>query len=71
MTLAAERTAGSLRLSAPGLGLGMNEQDIDEYLAMVDAGVIIPETACDKGMQDDFAMRPSTTVPLPLAIPVD
>ncbi len=67
MTIAAERTAGSLRLAAPGLGLGMNPGDVDEYLALVGAGVIMPETACDKGMQDDFALRETTTTPL--AIP--
>lgn len=69
MTIAAERTAGSLRLAAPGLGLGLDEADIDDYLALVEAGVIMPETACDKGMQDDFALRPTTTTPL--AIPTN
>jgi hypothetical protein len=57
-----ERAATSLRLEAPGLGLDPDE--IDAYLAAVNAGLIIAETRCDKGMQDNFALRAETTVEL-------
>ncbi|MBB3733790.1 hypothetical protein [Nonomuraea dietziae] len=59
-----ERSADSLRLAGPGLGLGLNEQDVDKYLSAARAGVIIPDTGCDKGMQDNFALRPQTSVDL-------
>ena len=59
-----ERAATSLRLEAPGLGLGLDPDEIDAYLAAVNAGLIIAETRCDKGMQDNFALRAETTVEL-------
>jgi hypothetical protein len=59
-----EKAATSLRLSAPALGLSLAEHDVAHYLEMVDAGLIQPENDCDKGMQDDYALRPETTTPL-------
>ena len=59
-----ERAATSLRLEAPGLGLGLDPDEIDAYLAAVNAGLIIAETRCDKGMQDNFALRAETTIEL-------
>jgi hypothetical protein len=61
-----ERTATSLRLEAPGLGLGLglDPDEIDTYLDAVNAGLIIAETRCDKGMQDNFALRAETTIEL-------
>jgi hypothetical protein len=59
-----ERAATSLRLEGPGLGLGLDPGEIDAYLAAVNAGLIIQETRCDKGMQDNFALRAETTVEL-------
>ena len=59
-----ERAASSLRLEGPGLGLGLDDADVDAYLAMAEAGVIVPETPCDKGRQDNFALRAGTTVQL-------
>jgi hypothetical protein len=60
----AERTAASLRLEGPGLGLGLDLDEIDAYLAAVNDGLIVQETRCDKGMQDNFALRTETTVEL-------
>lgn len=57
-----ERAAASLRLEGPALGL--DPEEIDAYLAAVSAGLIIAETRCDKGMQDNFALRAETTVEL-------
>ncbi|WP_018506375.1 hypothetical protein [Parafrankia discariae] len=59
-----ERAATSLRLEGPGLGLGLDPAEVDAYLDLARSGVIIPETACDKGMQDNFALRTETTVTL-------
>ncbi|MDN3360126.1 hypothetical protein [Actinomadura sp. DC4] len=59
-----EKAASSLRLAGPGLGLGLDPQEVDGYMRMADAGLIVPETPCDKGMQDNFALRPETTVAL-------
>ena len=59
-----ERAATSLRLEGPGLGLGLDPDEIDAYLAAVNAGLIVAETRCDKGMQDNFALRAETTVEL-------
>lgn len=59
-----ERAATSLRLEGPGLGLGLDPGEIDAYLDAVNAGLIIAETRCDKGMQDNFALRAETTVEL-------
>jgi hypothetical protein len=59
-----ERAATSLRLEGPGLGLGLDPDEIDAYLAAVNAGLIIAETRCDKGMQDNFALRAETTIEL-------
>jgi hypothetical protein len=60
----AERAAASLRLEGPALGLGLDPGEIDEYLAAVNSGLIVQETRCDKGMQDNFALRTETTVEL-------
>jgi hypothetical protein len=57
-----ERAATSLRLDGPGLGLGLDPEEIDAYLNAVDAGLIVQETRCDKGMQDNFALRTNATV---------
>jgi hypothetical protein len=59
-----ERAATSLRLEGPGLGLGLDPGEIDTYLAAVNNGLIVQETRCDKGMQDNFALRAETTVEL-------
>jgi hypothetical protein len=59
-----ERAAASLRLESPGLGLGLDPGEIDAYLDAVSNGLIIAETRCDKGMQDNFALRAETTVEL-------
>ncbi|HCU95795.1 MAG TPA: hypothetical protein DHU96_25005 [Actinobacteria bacterium] len=59
-----ERAITSLRLEGPGLGLGLDPEEIDAYLAAVNAGLIVQETRCDKGMQDNFALRAETTVEL-------
>ena len=59
-----ERAASSLRLEGPGLGLGLDPDEIDTYLAAVNNGLIVQETRCDKGMQDNFALRAETTVEL-------
>jgi hypothetical protein len=61
---AKQRVATSLRLEGPGLGLGLDHEEIDAYLAAVNAGLIVAETPCDKGMQDNFALRAETTVEL-------
>jgi hypothetical protein len=60
----AERAATSLRLEGPALGLGLDPGEIDAYLDAVNAGLIVAETRCDKGMQDNFALRAETTVEL-------
>jgi hypothetical protein len=60
----AERAATSLRLEGPALGLGLDPDEIDAYLDAVNAGLIVAETRCDKGMQDNFALRAETTVEL-------
>ncbi len=59
-----QRAATSLRLEGPGLGLGLDPDEVDAYLAAVNAGLIVAETRCDKGMQDNFALRAETTVEL-------
>lgn len=59
-----ERTTASLRLAAPGAGITVNAEEVEQYLEMVAAGVIVSETACDKGMQDNFALRAGTSVEL-------
>jgi hypothetical protein len=59
-----EKAATSLRLEAPGLGLGLDPSEVDAYLDMASKGLIVPETPCDKGMQDNFALRAETTVTL-------
>ena len=60
----AERAATSLRLEGPALGLGLDPEEIDAYLDAVNAGLIVAETRCDKGMQDNFALRAETTIEL-------
>lgn len=59
-----ERAATSLRLDGPGLGLGLDPAEVDAYLNAVNAGLIVQETRCDKGMQDNFALRADTTIQL-------
>ncbi len=59
-----QRAATSLRLEGPGLGLGLDPDEVDAYLAAVNAGLIVAETRCDKGMQDNFALRAETTIEL-------
>lgn len=59
-----EKAAISLRLEGPGLGLGLDPAEVDTYLDMAHRGLIVPETPCDKGMQDNFALRAETTVQL-------
>jgi hypothetical protein len=59
-----ERAATSLRLDGPGLGLGLDPAEVDAYLDAVDAGLIVQETRCDKGMQDNFALRADTIIQL-------
>jgi hypothetical protein len=60
----AERAATSLRLEGPAIGLGLDPEEIDAYLDAVNAGLIVAETRCDKGMQDNFALRAETTIEL-------
>jgi hypothetical protein len=60
----AERVTTSLRLEGAALGLGLDPAEIDEYLTAVNDGLIVQETRCDKGMQDNFALRAETTVEL-------
>ena len=64
MTMPAERTTASLRLAGNGLGLGLDPDETDEYLAAVRNGLIVQETRCDMGMQDNFALRTETTIDL-------
>ncbi len=59
-----ERAATSLRLEGPGLGLGLDPDETDAYLDAVANGLLVQETRCDKGMQDNFALRTATTVGL-------
>lgn len=59
-----QHAADSLRLEGPGLGFGLDPEEIDAYLAAVSSGLIVQETRCDKGMQDNFALRAETTVEL-------
>jgi hypothetical protein len=59
-----EKAATSLRLEGPGLGLGLDPDEVETYLDMARRGVIVPETPCDKGMQNNFALRTETTVEL-------
>ena len=64
MTMPTERTTASLRLAGAGLGLGLDPDETDAYLAAVRAGLVVQETRCDMGMQDNFALRAETTVDL-------
>ena len=59
-----EKASTSLRLEGTGLGLGLDPADTEAFLAATRKGLIAPETACDKGMQDNFALRTATTVTL-------
>ena len=59
-----EKAATSLRLEGPGLGLGLDPAEVEAYLDMARRGVLVPETPCDKGMQNNFALRAETTVEL-------
>ncbi|MBO2464949.1 hypothetical protein [Actinomadura violacea] len=64
MTLA-EKAAASLRLEGPGLGYGLDDTEVDRFLAATDAGLIVLDTACDKGMQDNYALRHDAKTSLP------
>jgi hypothetical protein len=64
VSLPNERAATSLRLEGPGLGLGLDQTDVDHYLDVVGKGLVIPETPCDKGMQNNWALRDGTTTTL-------
>jgi hypothetical protein len=65
MTQAAQQAPTSLRMEGPGMGLGLDtDEEVESYLEMARKGLIVRETACDKGMQDNFALRPDTTVEL-------
>jgi hypothetical protein len=68
MTQPNEKAAISLRLEGPGLGLGLDPDEVDTYLGLSRKGMIVPETPCDKGMQDNFALRAETTVQLQPAV---
>ncbi len=57
-----ERTIASLRLA--GRGLSLNKEQTDTYLAAARAGLIVLETRCDMGMQDNFALGAETTAGL-------
>lgn len=65
MTHATEQVSPtSLRMEGPGMGLGLDPAEVDSYLDLARKGLIVRETACDKGMQDNFALRPDTTTEL-------
>lgn len=64
MTQPNQKAPSSLRLEGPALGLGLDAAEVDAYLDMARKGLIVPETPCDKGMQDNFALRAETTVEL-------
>lgn len=64
MTQAAPQAPTSLRMEGPGMGLGLDADEVASYLDMARKGLIVRETACDKGMQDNYALRPDTTVEL-------
>lgn len=64
MTQPNQKAPSSLRLEGPGLGLGLDAVEVESYLDMARKGLIVPETPCDKGMQDNFALRAETTVEL-------
>jgi len=54
-------------LNAAKMGIfsaGQHPGEIDTYLVAVNNGLIVQETRCDKGMQDNFALRAETTVEL-------
>lgn len=61
----AEKGAASLRLEAPGLGFGLDDGEVDALMAATEAGLIVPETPCDKGMQDNYALRHEAAAALP------
>lgn len=55
----------TLRSAEPGVGLGLDHDEVASYLAAVDAGLIIAETRCDRGMQDKNALMQVAAVDLP------
>jgi hypothetical protein len=59
-----EKATTSLRLEAPGLGFGLDTAETEQFMDAARRGVIVPETPCDKGMQDNFALRATTKVSL-------
>ena len=56
---------GTLRSAEPGVGLGLDPGEVTSYLAAVDAGLVIAETRCDRGMQDKRALMEAATADLP------
>ena len=55
----------TLRSAEPGIGLGLDPAEVESYLAAVNAGLIIAETRCDRGMQDKKALMQVAAVDLP------
>jgi len=55
----------TLRSAEPGVGLGLDHAEVTSYLAAVDAGLVVAETRCDKGMQDKKALMQVAAVDLP------
>ncbi|MEU6033998.1 hypothetical protein ABZ801_01170 [Actinomadura sp. NPDC047616] len=64
MTQPSEKAATSLRLEAPGLGFGLDDNEVEAFMAATEQGLIVPETPCDKGMQDNYALRHEATATL-------
>ncbi|GAA2626924.1 hypothetical protein GCM10010411_74950 [Actinomadura fulvescens] len=44
-------------MEAPGLGLGLDPEEIEALMDATTKGLIVPQTPCDKGMQDNYALR--------------
>ena len=55
----------TLRSAEPGVGLGLDPAEVASYLSLVDAGLVVAETRCDKGMQDKKALMQVAAVDLP------
>ena len=64
VTATSRASRRQLAARRPGLGFGLDPDEVDAYLAAVNNGLIVQETRCDKGMQDNFALRAETTVEL-------
>ena len=59
-----EKAAASLRLEAPASVSASTPTRSTPTSMLSVAGLIVQETRCDKGMQDNFALRAETTVDL-------